>query len=158
MEKCSFKKAMCYLKGKTKDVYDYEEMTKIAIKLIEEDYLSPAIKILKTLGSTLAEYFFFEADNMMVNESLQPIKTREDVEKLIKKVTNKGEWIPTNFGYYPQNGERVQITYLGCMDGKPHCDEIAYRIGDEWRWGNDGAKANVQITAWKHINEPYKED
>lgn len=159
MEKCSFEKVMRYLKEKMRDVYSYEEIIKIAIKLIEKDYLSTAIQILKTLesDSTFAEYFFFKADDMMF-ETPQPITTQEDIEKLIKKVTNKGEWIPTNFGYYPQNGERVQITYLGYMDGKPHCDEIAYRIGDEWRWGDDGGKANVQITAWKHIGEPYKED
>ena len=159
MEKCNFEKVMRYLKEKMRDVYSCEEITKIAIKFIEEDRLSLAIQILKTLesDSTFAEYYFFQADSMMA-ESPQPITTREDVEKLIKKVANKGEWIPTNFGYYPQNDEKVQITYLGCIDGKPHCDEIAYRIGDEWRWGDDGERANVQITAWRYMGEPYKEE
>ena len=90
MEKYSFERAMRFLKEKTKDVYDYEEMTKIVIEFIEKDYLSTAIQILKTLDSTFAEYFFFQADSMVV-KSPQPIATREDVEKLIKKVTNKGE-------------------------------------------------------------------
>ena len=80
MEKCNFEKVMRYLKEKMRDVYSCEEITKIAIKFI---------KTLE-LDSTFAEYFFFQAGSMMA-ESPQPITTREDVEKLIKKVTNKGE-------------------------------------------------------------------
>lgn len=159
MEKCNFEKVMRYLKEKMRDVYSCEEITKIAIKFIEEDRLSLAIQILKTLesDSTFAEYYFFQADSMMA-ESPQPITTREDVEKLIKKVANKGEWIPTNFGFYPEPKENVQVTYISYTDNRPLCDAFAYRTeAGEWAWMHDDTEPLVEITAWKH-EKPYQED
>lgn len=157
MEKYSFERAMRYLKEKTKDVHDYEGTIKIVIELIEKDYLSTAIQILKTLDSTLAEYFFFKADNMVV-EMPQPISTREDVEKLIKKVTNQREWIPTKSGFYPEPGENVQVTYISCVGNKPSCDAFAYRTeAGEWAWTHDDTKPLVEIIAWKY-EKPYQED
>lgn len=64
-------------------------------------------------------------------------------------------WIPVSTGKFPDDMEDVQVTYIGFTDGRPYCDEFAYRNGSQWRWSHDDGVVMVDIIAWKHNCKPY---
>ena len=64
-------------------------------------------------------------------------------------------WIPVT-KEMPKQLEKMHVTYLGYWDKQPYCNDIAYRVGNEWYWGHNGEKVEVVITAWKPLGEPYK--
>lgn len=67
-------------------------------------------------------------------------------------------WIPLTSNKYPPVGVSVQVTYLGCDDGKPYCDEFAYNNGhgrDDWRWSSDNSDVEVRILAWRYNDDAY---
>ena len=74
------------------------------------------------------------------------------------KVSSKKQngWVPTSLGLFPEDMERVQVTYLSYIDGKPLCDAVAHRERGDWRWSFDYTIPEVKITAWKHLCEPYR--
>ena len=72
--------------------------------------------------------------------------------------TKATDWIPVNSGKYPEDGEYVQVTYLGYNDAFAYCDAFAYRDGSQWRWSLDDTSCVVKITAWKPNCEPYYEE
>lgn len=73
---------------------------------------------------------------------------------------NNNDWIPVSSGLLPDEGEVVQVTYLGYYDHKPYCDEFAYVYEGKWYWchedENNNCEVKVEITAWKHNCEPYE--
>lgn len=64
-------------------------------------------------------------------------------------------WIPVSTGIFPNDLEVVQVTYLGFCDGKPYCDEFAYRNSGKWYWQHDDSDVRVEIIAWKRNCKPY---
>lgn len=68
------------------------------------------------------------------------------------------DWIPANSGILPEEGENVQVTYLGYYDDKPYCDGMAYLENGKWYWSDDNEEIIVKITAWKPTGEPYREE
>ena len=74
------------------------------------------------------------------------------IEQIMKE--NNG-WIPVSTGVFPKEGEAVQITYL--LSGKPYSDDFAFRKKEEWYWHTNKELAEVTITAWKPMCEPYVE-
>lgn len=65
------------------------------------------------------------------------------------------EWTPVSSGELPDEEEIVQVTYIGCTDGKPYCDCFAHRKRGYWLWSLDDTDVEVEITAWRHPGEPY---
>lgn len=68
----------------------------------------------------------------------------------------ENNWIPISSGLFPEDGEVVQVTFIGCNDHAPHCERFAYRKEGNWYWTVDSSKVKVEIIAWKKC-EPYKE-
>ena len=152
-----FAEAMCNLEQTVENVCTYQDMENFVVALIKQGNLSVAINILEVLDNTMAAWYFFEFNSATVKIiTLYPITCQEDVEKVIRGITGEKEWIPTKFGVFPKDLEMVQVTYLGCFDSAPHCDEFAYRDEGKWYWVNGHDKVEVKITAWKYMNEPYK--
>lgn len=69
----------------------------------------------------------------------------------------ENNWIPISSGLFPEDGEDVQVTFIGCNDHVSHCEGFAYRNDEEWYWSLDDSEVKVEITAWKKNCEPYKE-
>lgn len=69
----------------------------------------------------------------------------------------ENNWIPVSSGLFPEDGEDVQVTYLGYYDEQPYCDNFAYITNGIWYWSADDEKVERKITAWKKNCEPYKE-
>ena len=86
-------------------------------------------------------------------------KNIEEALEELEKVFNK-EWILISSGKMPDVLKRVQITYLGYYDKKPHADGFAYV--DEngvWRWNDEDDEVKVEITAWRdNILDPFESD
>lgn len=81
-----------------------------------------------------------------------------DLENQIDELKKENpEWIPVSSGKLPKDRENVQVTYLGCYDNKPYCDEFAYRDNGKWIWTSDGSVSKVPITAWKPVGKAYEE-
>ena len=64
-------------------------------------------------------------------------------------------WTPVSSGLFPDDMEDVQVTYLGYVDNKPHCDAFAFRSDGKWHWTQSDDDVQVKITAWKRNCEPY---
>ena len=73
----------------------------------------------------------------------------------VREIMKNNNWIPVSSGLYPDDGEKVQVTYLGWYDKKPYCDEFAYRLDGGWLWSTDDSEVKVEIIAWKYNCEPY---
>ena len=69
----------------------------------------------------------------------------------------KDDWIPVT-QTLPQPEETVQVTYLSSSDGTPRCNAVAYiDVDGEWHWDDmSDSVVMVEITAWKHMGEPYR--
>ena len=77
--------------------------------------------------------------------------------KVSNTCKDQNGWIPVSLGFYPEDQEVVQATYLGFYDKKPRCDMLAFRVNDVWYYADaESDKVIVQITAWKHLCEPYR--
>lgn len=68
---------------------------------------------------------------------------------------NSRYWTPVSSGLLPQKQKNVQITYIGCNDGIPHCDGFAYLEDGKWYWSLDGSSVDVKVTAWAYSCDPY---
>lgn len=69
----------------------------------------------------------------------------------------ENNWVPISSGLFPEDGEYVQVTFIGYHDHAPHCEGFAYRKGGNWYWTLLNKKVEVEIIAWKENCEPYKE-
>lgn len=66
-------------------------------------------------------------------------------------------WIPISLGFFPEDYEVVQTTYLGYYDKKPRCDSLAYRSNGVWYCADSNCfEVEVEIIAWKHLCDPYQ--
>lgn len=80
-----------------------------------------------------------------------------DLEDQIEGLKNQViDWIPVESGVLPGEGQTVLVTYIGNYDNKPHCNDSAYIINNEWHWHSNGWPIKVKITAWKPVGEPYR--
>lgn len=70
-------------------------------------------------------------------------------------MAKKTGWNPVDNNNFPQDELAVQVTYLGYYDGKPYCDEFAYRLKGNWYWKSDDELVGVPITAWRYNCKPY---
>lgn len=69
------------------------------------------------------------------------------------------DWIPVGSGKYPEDGEVVQITYRDWLNKRnPLCNLMAFRRNGYWYWAEHGDIIRTEITAWKPIGEPYREE
>ena len=66
-----------------------------------------------------------------------------------------GKWIPCS-ERLPEEGESVQVTFIGYNDRLPHCDKFAYFHDKKWFWCYAHEKVIVKIVAWIPNCEPYK--
>lgn len=80
-------------------------------------------------------------------------RARERVEQ----EKSENNWIPVSSGLFPDDMERVQVTYIGWFDKKLYCDSFAYRNEGKWYWADPDCESKVKITAWKKCCEPYAE-
>jgi hypothetical protein len=82
-----------------------------------------------------------------------------DLPEATETKTKMGaDWIPVSSGKRPEVNERVNVTYLSYPNGIPMCGFPAYWTGSHWYWADDDEAVNVEITAWKPIEEPYNGD
>lgn len=65
-------------------------------------------------------------------------------------------WVPVSLGFYPEDKEVVQATYIGLYNKKPNCDLFVYRENDTWIYAEgEEDEVIVDIIAWKHLS-PYQ--
>lgn len=79
----------------------------------------------------------------------------DGVVKGIKAAMELDKWIPVSEGF-PEDVKIVLVTYLGYLNGIPHCDDTAYRLDGKWYWQLDDSVPIVEIVAWKPLGEPYR--
>lgn len=89
---------------------------------------------------------------------MKALAFRKEYEmKVSKTYEDQNGWVPVSLGFYPEDQEVVQATYLGYYDKKPRCDLFVYRENDIWRYAvDDEDEVAVEIIAWKHTCDPYQ--
>ena len=79
-------------------------------------------------------------------------------ENRIKQIMEENNgWVPVSTGVFPEEGETVQISYLGFHDGEPYCLLFAVRREGKWLLHPDEYDAGLTVTAWKPMCKPYVE-
>lgn len=79
-------------------------------------------------------------------------------ENRIKQIMEENNgWVPVSTGIFPEEGETVQISYLGFHDKEPYCLLFAVRREGKWLLHPDEYDAGLTVTAWKPICQPYVE-
>lgn len=96
--------------------------------------------------------------NTIINEEINKAysRGRQDVlDEMGELLKPTDAWIPVSSGFFPDDGECVQVTFLGYNDGEPYCNQFAIRRNGKWFWVGDTSEVIVKIVAWKRNCEPY---
>lgn len=105
----------------------------------------------KLMDEVVQEAYNFE-DFEIPGNYIEVEKVREIIGRYMEKETD--EWISVK-ERLPKEGEKVQITYLGFYDQKPHCDTFAYLKDGDWYFSDCDEQIIVEVTAWKKNCMPY---
>ena len=97
----------------------------------------------------------FEGDVYEFGIKLMEYIEQMDAEESVTDTNVGGKWIPCS-ERLPEEGESVQVTFIGYNDRLPHCDKFAYFHDKKWFWCYDHEKVIVKIVAWEPNCEPYK--